>query len=167
MAQNNKLETLIRLVETISRPGTSDVVELLKNSNFSTKYGGASHHRYRGGLVDHSLEVYEHMKEKAAGLDIPDESIIICSIFHDLGKLHGHHNHQLESVAILEKCGFHLTDQERLAISTHHDMDGALNLGSLQSLLKRSDVKSTGDWRGKNGSKNSMMSLVLGIFGEI
>ena len=167
MAKNIKKEKLIALVETISRPGTAAVVELIRNSNFASKFGGASHHRYRGGLVDHSLEVYEYMKEKANGLDIPEESLIVCSIFHDLGKLRGHYNHQFESVAILEECGFQLNEEEKLAITTHHEMDGAFRTGSLQSLLKKSDVKSTGADARKNGSNLSLKEIALMIYGEM
>ena len=58
------MERIIKLVESLSRPGTAEVVKYLKSSNFNIVHGGDSHHKYRGGLIDHSLEVYENMKEK-------------------------------------------------------------------------------------------------------
>ena len=167
MKGKSKKDRLIDLVESLSRPGTHAVVELIKNSNFASKFGGASHHRYRGGLVDHSLEVYEHMKEKATGLDIPEESIIICSLFHDLGKLNGHKGHPAGSLAILDQCGFELTPEERQAIATHHKIDGALDMDSLQSLLKRSDMLSTGEWQKKHPQPNTSLwkSLIKSVMG--
>lgn len=155
MAKKSNKEILLDLLRTLSRPGTDAVVEYISKSNFALKHGGESHHKYRGGLVDHSLEVYRNMKEKAAGLNIPEESIIICSIFHDLGKLKGQHDHPAYSVEILEQCGFELKDEERLAISTHHTIKGAGDLESLQSLLKRSDMLSTGEWQEAHPKPNT------------
>lgn len=154
MKERNNKERIIELVESLTRPGTQAVVAFIKNSNFALKYGGGSHHKYRGGLIDHSLEVYENMKMKAFGLDIPEESIIICSIFHDLGKVKGLKSHPSKSLAILDQCGFELTEEERQAIATHHHFDGAFKMESLQSILKRSDMKSTGEWQDKHPDPN-------------
>ena len=151
-------EKLIALVESLSRPGAKEVAELIRNSRFASVYGGASHHKYHGSLVDHSLEVYENMKAKAAGLDIDEESIIICSIFHDLGKLRGQKKHPSHSLAILDECGFMLTKEERMAIATHHRSEGFLKLHSLQSLLKRSDMLSTGEWKESHRKNNTTLS---------
>lgn len=146
------MEKIIRLVESLNRPGTAEVVEYLKNSNFARIYGGGSHHRYNGGLVDHSLEVYENMKRKCAGTEIPEESIIICSIFHDLGKTKGMGGHAAKSVAILTKCGFELKDEERHAIENHHRVIASSN--ALYWKLHRSDMESTGDWQARHSGKN-------------
>ena len=154
MKRKVKEDRIIELVESLRRPGANAVAAYIKDSKFASKFGGASHHRYRGGLVDHSLEVYEHMKEKASGLNIPEESIIICSIFHDLGKLNTQKGHPSESLAILDKCGFQLTDDEREAIASHHNYDGIFQMDTLKSILRRSDMQSTGDWQQRHPDPN-------------
>jgi putative nucleotidyltransferase with HDIG domain len=151
MNTTSKMERLLGLVESLSRPGTDKVVEYIKGSNFSRKHGGSTHHKYPGGLVDHCLEVYENMKEKSKGLDISEETIIICSLFHDLGKVKAQNEHPEHSLAILDKCGFELTDEERLAIGSHHTPNAeAFNLSSVPSILKRSDMLSAGTWKSEN-----------------
>ena len=147
------MERIIRLVESLSRPGTAEVVEYLKASNFARKYGGRSHHMYKGGLVDHSLEVYEHMKRKCAGTDITEESIIICSIFHDLGKTKVVSGHAAKSVAILTSCGFELKEDEKHAIENHHRIIIASS-NELHKKLQKSDMESNGDWQAKHPRKN-------------
>ena len=75
MKSKVKKDRIIELVESPSRPSSDAVAAYIKNSNFASKFGGVGHHRYRGGLVDHSLEIYEHMKEKASGLNVSEESL--------------------------------------------------------------------------------------------
>ena len=146
------MERIITLVESLNRPGTAEVVEYLKNSNFARIHGGGSHHRYKGGLVDHSLEVYENMKRKCTKTDIPEESIIVCSIFHDLGKTKVMKGHPAKSVAILNSCGFELKEEEIHAIENHHRPIVTSNV--LYGKLHRSDMESTGDWQAGHSRKN-------------
>jgi hypothetical protein len=148
MNRKLKMERLLELVASLSRPGTDKVVKFIKESDFSSKHGGDTHHKYPGGLVDHSLEVYENMKVKAEGLGISEETIIICSIFHDLGKVVVHKGHAGQSLAILDNFGFELTEEERMAIGSHHHPDvTVLELNTLSSILMRSDGLSTGLWK--------------------
>ena len=162
------MDRIIKLVETLTRPGTAEVVKYLKKGSFATREGGSTHHKYAGGLVAHSLEVYEYMKEKSEGLGFSDESIIICSLFHDLGKVKGHHNHHEHSVEILDRCGFELTDDERYAILNHHNVWGDMDMSSLYRVLQRSDMKSTGEWRDAHeGKKDSPWADLLKAFREM
>ena len=83
------------LAGKIQRPGIDRLMEMLDKSDFytapaSTKFHGA----YEGGLVEHSLHVYERLaskknddpfwKEKLEKVD--DESILISGLLHDLCK---------------------------------------------------------------------------------
>lgn len=80
-----------KIVDTyIKRDGINELMAWLDNSDFyeapaSTRYHGAE----PGGLVRHSLAVFEQLKSLAAwyGTDIDDESIAICALFHDLCKV--------------------------------------------------------------------------------
>ena len=79
----------------VERDGIDRLMEFIRKSDFytapaSTKYHGA----YEGGLLAHSLNVYEnlHGKKYAAGLwgaelkDVPDESLIVVGLLHDICK---------------------------------------------------------------------------------
>ena len=75
---------------TIKRDGIDDLLEWIEKSDFfvapaSTKYHGA----YAGGLVEHSLNVYECLKgivSRYPEHNISDETIAIVSLFHDICK---------------------------------------------------------------------------------
>lgn len=75
---------------TIKRDGIDDLLEWIEKSDFfvapaSTKYHGA----YAGGLVEHSLNVYECLKgivSRHPEHNISDETIAIVSLFHDICK---------------------------------------------------------------------------------
>lgn len=47
------------------------------------------HNAFPGGLIDHSLRVLSiaHKLSKTMGWDLPKESLIVCCLFHDLGKV--------------------------------------------------------------------------------
>lgn len=74
----------------IKREGIKELLKWLELSDFftapaSTKYHGA----YDGGLIEHSLNVYDCLKNivaKYPELNISDESVAICALFHDLCK---------------------------------------------------------------------------------
>lgn len=74
----------------IKRDGIEDLLSWIEQSDFfiapaSSKFHGA----YAGGLVEHSLNVYEclkHLVGKYPELKISDETIAICALFHDLCK---------------------------------------------------------------------------------
>ncbi len=84
--------------EHITRPGSDKLLNFLlsENSDFftapaSTRYHGA----YEGGLCEHSLNVYDCLKDYLErtrvtdeyGLSYPDESIAIVSLLHDICKV--------------------------------------------------------------------------------
>ena len=77
------MERIIDILNTLDRPGSEKVIEFMQENNYkgSRCYG---HHKYAGGLVDHSLEVYNHMMQNCG--ELPKDSIIVCAFFHDLGK---------------------------------------------------------------------------------
>lgn len=100
--QNNS-DRFINLLTSIKRDGIEDLMNYLKNSDFfqapaSTKFHGA----YAGGLVEHSLNVYDALcflygnlnNPESAGLALPEiseESLIIVALLHDLCKVNTYH----------------------------------------------------------------------------
>ena len=88
------------LLKSTKRPGVENLIEFLENSDFyyapaSTIYHGS----FKGGLVQHVLNVYNAIQYEYSGLaetdfntpEIPEESLIIVSICHDLCKINTYH----------------------------------------------------------------------------
>lgn len=90
----------IQLLKSVDRPGIDALIDYLQNSDFfeapaSTIYHGS----YEGGLLEHSLNVYNMLQWYVANLQdsdfelpkISEESIIIVALLHDLCKVNCYH----------------------------------------------------------------------------
>jgi hypothetical protein len=150
------MERIVAILEKINRTGMVQVIEYMRKSNYAIARCN-SHHTYKGGLVDHSLEVYNLMMERRG--NIPEESIAICAFLHDLGKTHlagynfrGHHPQR--AMVILGKCGIYLNDDEQLAIAQHHSPNLTYFTHPLRHCLSSSDMSSTGKWKEVHTSPN-------------
>ena len=84
-------EKYLELLKTVKREGINELINFLEKSDFfkapaSTRFHGD----YEGGLVEHSIKVYEILKHKVENciepINIPDESIIIIGLLHDICK---------------------------------------------------------------------------------
>jgi 23S rRNA maturation-related 3'-5' exoribonuclease YhaM len=79
-----------------SNKGTENInnlLEFMDNIGFFTAPCSTEHHlAHKGGLAEHSLNVYYGMLDldKALQADLDYSSIIICSLLHDLGKAGDH-----------------------------------------------------------------------------
>ena len=83
-------EAIIELLESTERIGMNNLIGHMElNGFFEAPSSGAYHLCEEGGLAKHSMNVYEIAKDinDAIGTGISDQSIIICSILHDLGKM--------------------------------------------------------------------------------
>ena len=137
-----RILTILRATE---RPGMDVVIDKLESVGYFTR-GAGGHHRGNGGLAQHSIEVYDFMKDRF-GWGLPADSIAVVALFHDLGKVNGRHaGHWDRSVALLEEWGFALTDTERFAISHHHDKSPASVFSLLRAALSLGDMTSTHRW---------------------
>ena len=151
---------ILYFIHQIDRPGTADLEEFIRKSNYLTTAKCHGHHKGIYGLMFHSLEVLDIML-KFNWLGLPQESIIIVALCHDLGKAtiagtkSGQGKHPDKSLFILERCGFQLTIAERRAIEYHHLGKHMKSFFSaitnpLQQLLHLGDCMSTGlDKKGK------------------
>lgn len=90
MSKRDELKTeFINLVWKIERSGKEDLLKWLDKTGFydtpaSTRFHLAS----EGGLLEHSLNVYRIAWDinYSLGSPISDDSLLVCSLFHDLGK---------------------------------------------------------------------------------
>ena len=85
-------EKFIELLKSTKRDGIDNLIEFLKKSDFfkapaSTRFHG----NYEGGLAEHSMKVYEILKEKVktaiVKINVPEESIILIGLLHDICKV--------------------------------------------------------------------------------
>ncbi len=85
-------EKFIELLRSTNREGIEELISFLEKTDFfkapaSTRFHGS----YEGGLVEHSLKVYEILDHKAKNnvlnLEIPDDTVKIVSLLHDICKL--------------------------------------------------------------------------------
>ncbi len=84
-------ERFLSLCSFIKREGVEDLISWLKSSDFfycpaSAKYHGS----YPGGLLEHSLNVYDELCRLSSvypEVVINEDSKIIMSLFHDLCKV--------------------------------------------------------------------------------
>lgn len=142
----NKTAFLSLCNNLITRDGKDELLDYLENAGFftapaSTKYHGA----YEGGLVEHSLNVFDELYGKEPLSTAEVESIAIVSLFHDVCKADSYttelknvkidgqwiqkevyvynsdtlpYGHGEKSVYIINKF-MQLTDDEALAIRWH------------------------------------------------
>ena len=84
-------EQFIELLRSTNREGIENLIVFLEKTDFfeapaSTRFHGA----YRGGLLEHSMKVYEIFKEKVKNANIeinsPEDTIIITGLLHDICK---------------------------------------------------------------------------------
>ncbi len=84
-------EEFIKLLKETNREGIEKLLDFLEKSDFykapaSTRFHGSK----EGGLLEHSMKVYEILKQKVATsvlpIEISDESIRIIALLHDICK---------------------------------------------------------------------------------
>lgn len=84
-------EEFVNLLRSTNREGIEDVISFLEKTDFfkapaSTRFHGS----FEGGLLEHSMKVYEILKEKVKNtcIDIPvkNETLIIVALLHDICK---------------------------------------------------------------------------------
>lgn len=84
-------EKYIELLSSVDREGIDELLDWLDQSDFySAPASSRFHGSYPGGLLDHSLNVYEELKRVLAAypeIECSDESAIICALLHDLCKV--------------------------------------------------------------------------------
>jgi len=87
------------LISAIDRDGKDELLEFIRKSDFYTAPASTKYHgNFRGGLLLHSLNVYDRLSEKATndagnvfypGFEekgITDENLIVIGLLHDICK---------------------------------------------------------------------------------
>ena len=85
-------EEFLNLLKSVNREGMDNLITFIEKTDFfkapaSTRFHG----NYEGGLLEHSMKVYEILKERIKNssikIDISDESVILIALLHDICKV--------------------------------------------------------------------------------
>jgi len=84
-------ERFVSLCKTVSRQGMDDLLKWLEESDFySAPASSRFHGSHAGGLLEHSLNVYDELKRLLSvypEIEVSEESVVIVALFHDLCKV--------------------------------------------------------------------------------
>ena len=157
---NELRSTIVGLLRETKREGILKLVAWMEiNGFFTAPCSGGNHLAMDGGLAEHSLNVYNVMRSDAIRklgvkkYEEIEDSIIICSLLHDLGKTGDYEKpnyvdnilksgkqseskpymvnpellyepHEVRSIAIANRF-IRLTEQEEFAILYHNGLYGS------------------------------------------
>lgn len=85
-------EQFIELLRSTKREGMEDLINFIEKTDFfkapaSTRFHGD----YEGGLLEHSMKVYEILKHKAKNnimnMEFAEDTLIIIGLLHDICKV--------------------------------------------------------------------------------
>jgi hypothetical protein len=102
--------------ENIKRSGCTELLNWLEGTDFFVAPASAKFHcAYKGGLVEHSVNVYKVMIEKHFCEQMDNsESFAICALLHDLCKIHFYkvsmRNVKDENTGVWKKQSFYMID---------------------------------------------------------
>ena len=104
MIEENKNE-IITLLKSTRRDNIEQVINYLNESGFFESPASVGHHNsFKGGLAKHSLEVFREAVKLNHEKGLPDNSIIICSLLHDICKADQYRIRNNKSVKIEKNC---------------------------------------------------------------
>ena len=111
-------EQFLELLKTVNREGIDELINFLEKSDFFTAPASTRFHgNHEGGLVEHSLKVYEILKHKVQnnikGITIADESIIIIALLHDICKTNFYkidYRNEKNSLGVWEKVPYYTVE---------------------------------------------------------
>lgn len=121
-----------RIIETLrstKRENIETVISYMENHRFF-EVGCHRHHLHIGGMAEHSWQTYQLAKQletqnKRRHPSVPmldSNSLAICALLHDFCDCSGMRHirgHGYRSAAMLKELGFHLNQDEFLAIRFH------------------------------------------------
>ena len=83
-------EEFLNLLRSVNRDGMSDLLDFIENKTdfFKAPASTRFHGSYEGGLLEHSMKVYEILKHKVANciedVGATEDTIKIIALLHDI-----------------------------------------------------------------------------------
>ena len=113
-------EEFIQLLKETNREGMDKLIEFLEHSDFfkapaSTRFHGS----FEGGLLEHSMKVYEILKEKVKNasieINVPEDTVIITALLHDICKANFYkvdYRNAKNELGVWEKVPYYTVDDQ-------------------------------------------------------
>jgi len=125
----NKQETIINLIALYlkKRKYRSFTNWLVDGTDFFTAPASTCfHNNFKGGLMEHSMQVYKLLKEKNKRykLGLSDDTIFVTGMFHDLSKIHTYK--WIEEAKIYEKINHPILKHGELSVQLLREKLGFL-----------------------------------------
>ena len=111
-------EEFLELLRKVNREGINELIEFIQKTDFfkapaSTRFHGD----HEGGLVEHSIKVYEILKHKVETniepIKVSEESLIIIALLHDLCKANFYkvdYRNAKNALGVWEKVPYYTVD---------------------------------------------------------
>ena len=111
-------EEFLNLLKSINREGIEDLIKFIESTDFfkapaSTRFHG----NFEGGLVTHSLKVYEILKEKLkhvpVEMNVAEDTIKIVALLHDICKVNFYkvdYRNAKNELGVWEKVPYYTVD---------------------------------------------------------
>ena len=111
-------EKFLELLKKVNREGINELIEFIQKTDFfkspaSTRFHGD----HEGGLVEHSIKVYEILKPKVETniepIKVSEESLIIIALLHDLCKANFYkvdYRNAKNALGVWEKVPYYTVD---------------------------------------------------------
>lgn len=85
-------EEFIKLLRSTGRDGIEDIINFLEKTDFYTAPASTKYHgNYEGGLLEHSMKVYEvlkhNVKTSVIDIEVSDDTLILVALLHDICKV--------------------------------------------------------------------------------
>ena len=111
-------EEFLELLRKVNREGINELIEFIQKTDFfkapaSTRFHGD----HEGGVVEHSIKVYEILKHKVETniepIKVSEESLIIIALLHDLCKANFYkvdYRNAKNALGVWEKVPYYTVD---------------------------------------------------------
>ena len=111
-------EQFLELLRQVKREGIEELIQFIEKTDFFTAPASTRFHGcYEGGLLEHSMKVYEILKHKVENnvepLDINPETLILVPLLHDLCKANFYkvdYRNAKNSLGVWEKVPYYAVD---------------------------------------------------------
>ena len=111
-------EQFLELLRSTNREGIEELINFLEKTDFFTAPASTRFHgNHEGGLLEHSLKVYEILKHKVENCIIPitigEDSIILIALLHDLCKANFYkidYRNAKNALGVWEKVPYYTVD---------------------------------------------------------
>ena len=86
------VEEFRNLISSINRDGIDNLMNFIEKTDFYTAPASTRFHgSYEGGLLEHSMKVYEILKHKVEysimNIDVSEDTLKIIALLHDICKV--------------------------------------------------------------------------------